>query len=235
LLLLRCCCVVVAVALLLLFSSSIFISFHRTFCQDCHNVWDPCCNSHHVDCTSHLLHDDDRGVLIVPSSVVVFVISPPCSTLILLLLLLVMTSVSRRTWRRRNGHCRNNAPFSGYSLSISPLLCTSPCNGCSRGLGEPPPSQSHSLPGLLEQHRAAGAASKQHLIKLHNWAMNLAASFSPREPARSNCARCGSTSIAGGGAPTLVVHQHVFANSEMGGAHCSEMCFRMKCKKLCCE
>ena len=119
-----CCCVVAAILLL-------NIHLFSTFCQDCHNVWDPCCNSHHVDCTSHLLHDD----LIVPSSVVIFVISPPCSTLILLLLLLVMTSVSRRTWRRRNGHCHNNAPFSGYSLSISPLLCTSPCNGCSRGHG----------------------------------------------------------------------------------------------------
>ena len=228
-LLLRCCCCcVAAVALLLLFSSSIFISFHRTFCQDCHNVWDPCCNSHHVDCTSHLLHDDDRGVLIVPSSVVVFVISPPCSTLILLLLLLVMTSVSRRTWRRRNGHCRNNAPFSGYSLSISRL----PCNGRSRGLGT-----TSRLPHKVLHCQVCWSTSDPRrpypprAIKLHN----SAASFSPREPARSNCARRGSTSIAGGGAPTLVVHQHVFANSEMGGAHCSEMCFRMKCKKLCCE
>ena len=35
-------------------------------------------------------------------------------------------------------------------------------------------------------------------------------------------------STAGGGAPTWVV----FANSEMGGAPCSEMCFRMKGQKL---
>ncbi len=38
---------------------------------------------------------------------------------------------------RSNGNTRNtplygNAPFSRYSLSISHLPCTSPCNGCSR-------------------------------------------------------------------------------------------------------
>mmetsp|Transcript_7099 Transcript_7099/g.15655 ORF Transcript_7099/g.15655 Transcript_7099/m.15655 type:complete len:364 (+) Transcript_7099:725-1816(+) len=43
-------------------NTHLFVSYHRTFCQDCRIVWDPCCNSHRVDCTSHLLHDDDRGI-----------------------------------------------------------------------------------------------------------------------------------------------------------------------------
>ena len=55
LLLCSCCCVVAAILLL-------NIHLFSTFCRDCQNVWDPCCNSHHVDCTSHLLHDDDRGI-----------------------------------------------------------------------------------------------------------------------------------------------------------------------------
>jgi hypothetical protein len=94
-----------------------------------------------------------------------------------------------------------------------------------------PPSLATACPSLSSSARAPAMAAEPHLIKLHNSATNSAASFSPREPARSNCARRGSTSIAGGGAPTRVVHQHVFANSEMGGAPCSKICFRMNCQK----
>ena len=141
---------------------------------------------------------------------------------------------------RSDGNTRNtplygNAPFSRYSLSISRLACPARVPAMA---AQPPPSQSPSLPGPLVHvgpQETLPAASEPHIIKLHNSATNSAASSSPREPARSNCARRGSTSIAGGGAPTPVVHQHVFANSEMGGAPCSEICFRMNCQKKHCE
>ncbi|EED89023.1 predicted protein [Thalassiosira pseudonana CCMP1335] len=138
---------------------------------------------------------------------------------------------------RSDGNTRNTPLYGNAPLSLQPVHL-------SLGLpfpamaAQPPPSQSPSLPGPLVHvgpQETLPAASERHIIKLHNSATNSAASFSPREPARSNCARRGSTSIAGGGAPTPVVHQHVFANSEMGGAPCSEICFRMNCQKKHCE
>ena len=70
--------------------------------------------------------------------------------------------------RRKNGHCHNNAPFSGYSLSISPLLCTSPCNGC-QATSHQTPQLGHKLGRFLLTQRAGKVQLCPPRVHLHCW------------------------------------------------------------------